>query len=1049
MIQAKHSLVILFILVFACISFAAQEKDAAAEPAVQYDEGLYKALTWRCIGPFRGGRVTAVTGVRGRPLDYYFGSTGGGVWKSEDGGLNWQPVSDGFFKTGSVGAVAVSESDPNIVYVGMGEAPIRGNVSHGDGIYKSSDGGKTWAHSGLTETRQISRIRVHPRDPDLVYVAALGHVFGPNPERGIFRSRDGGSTWEKVLFRDDNTGAIDLILDPNNPRVLYAALWEAGRTPHSLKSGGPGSGLFKSVDSGDSWTEITRYPGLPAGVLGKIGVAVSPARPDRVWAIVEAAEGGVFRSDDGGGSWICLNQDRKLRQRAWYYSRIYADPQAPDSVYVLNTGLYRSLDGGATFSAVQTPHGDNHDLWIDPDEPDRMINGNDGGANISWNGGLSWTAQDNQPTAQFYHVTTDNRFPYWVYGAQQDNTTVRIASRAPGAGIDREFWHSVGGGESGYIAPRLDNPNIVFAGSYGGLITRWDYTTRQARIISAWPENPMGWGAGDLKYRFQWTFPILISRHDPNVLYIAAQVVFKSTNEGQSWTVISPDLTTNDKQRQKKSGGPITFDDTSVEYYCTIFSLAESVFDPATLWAGSDDGRLHITRDGGRNWLDITPKTLPAWSLISMIDTSTFAAGRAFIAVDRHRLDDQRPFVFKTDDFGKTWSNITNGLPADACVRVVREDPERKGLLYAGTETGVWVSFNDGSDWQSLQLNLPKVPVHDMVVKDDDLVIATHGRAFWILDDLTPLQQISPRVARSDFFLFEPRPSYRMQGRGWPRANVGRNPPSGSVIFYTFSRKPDQPVTLEFLDGDGSLIRSFSSTAEAGPAGRREASVVPAEAGMNRFIWDMGFPNALGVPGAVLWAGSLRGPIAVPGRYQVRLTVGEESQTRAWEWRKDPRVNASSQDFQRQFDLLIQIRDKLTDVNAAINQVRDYTRQIQAVLTKVKPLEKTEDIQESGAHLLERLRSIETVLIQSNSKSSQDPLNFPIKLDNKLAALASVVAGSDARPTNQSYQVFRELSSRADAQLGLINLLKNRDLPEFNRLVRKADIPAVIIGELK
>jgi len=657
--KISKTIFIFLVVVLLGLSWLAPPIQAQPAPkkkaVVKYDEALFKAMKWRGIGPFRGGRSTAVAGIPGQPYTYFFGGTGGGVWKTLDGGMSWTNVSDGFFKTGSVGAVAVSEWDPNVVYVGMGEAPIRGNVSHGDGVYRSLDGGKTWAHMGLADTRQISRIRIHPRNSDLVFVAALGHVFGPNEERGVFRSQDGGATWEKVLYRNEKAGAIDLILDPHNPRILYAAIWEAGRTPYSLTSGGPGSGLFKSVDGGDNWTEITRNPGLPQDVVGKIGVTVSPAQADLVYAIVEAKDGGVYRSEDGGENWRKVNSDRMLRQRAWYYSRIYADPKNANTMYVLNTGLYRSVDGGRTYSGIRVPHGDNHDLWIDPGDPERMINGNDGGANVSYNGGMTWTRQDNQPTAQFYHVITDNQFPYWVYGAQQDNSTVRVASRTTGFGIDRPDWHPVGGGESGYIAPRHDNPNIVYAGSYGGHISRWDYRTGQTRNISAWPENPMGWGAKDLKYRFQWTFPIVVSHFDPNVLYITAQVVFKSVNEGQSWEIISPDLTTNDKSRQGKSGGPITFDDTSVEYYCTIFTLAESVYDANILWAGTDDGLVHITRNGGDTWQNITPKELPEWSLISMIDTSTFAAGRAFVAATRYKSDDFYTCKCKTEDFGKTW----------------------------------------------------------------------------------------------------------------------------------------------------------------------------------------------------------------------------------------------------------------------------------------------------------------------------------------------------------------------------------------------------------
>jgi len=1056
--KSLKTIFIILIVVLIEFSWTALPSWGQAAPkkkaVTKYDEALFKAMKWRCIGPYRGGRSTAVTGIPSKPHTYFFGGTGGGVWKTEDSGMSWTNVSDGFFKTGSVGAVAVSEWDPNIVYVGMGEAPIRGNVSHGDGVYKSFDGGKTWTHTGLTDTRQISRIRIHPRNPDLVYVAALGHVFGPNEDRGIFRSKDGGETWEKILYRSEKAGAIDLVLDPHSPRVMYAAIWEAGRTPYSLTSGGQGSGLFKSVDGGDNWTEITRKPGLPKGVVGKIGVTVSPAQTDLIWAIIEAKDGGVFRSENGGETWRKVNDDRRLRQRAWYYSRIYADPKNANTMYVLNTGLYRSLDGGRTYSSIRVPHGDNHDLWIDPENPERMINGNDGGANVSNNGGVSWTRQDNQPTAQFYHVITDNQFPYWVYGAQQDNSTVRIASRTTGFGIDRPDWHSVGGGESGYIAPRHDDPNIVYAGSYGGHITRWDHRTGQMRNISAWPENPMGWGAKDLKYRFQWTFPIVVSHFDPDVLYITAQMVFKSVNEGQSWEVISPDLTTNDKSRQGKSGGSITNDDTSVEYYCTIFSLAESVYDANTLWVGSDDGLMHITRDKGKSWENITPKKLPGWSLISMIETSTFAPGRAFVAATRYKSDDLKPYIYKTEDFGKTWKMITNGIPENAFVRVVREDPKRKGLLYAGTEIGVFVSFDDGANWQSLQLSLPVVPIHDMVVKEDDLVVATHGRSFWILNDLTPLQQIDQEMADSDVFLYQPRAAYRMGGfGGFSMPGLGENPPSGSVIYYYLKEKPKEPITLEFRDLQGKMIRKFTSKGRpaAGPEGPYAmfyggggTRPIPAEAGMNRFVCDMRYPGAERVPGAIMWMGSTRGPMAVPGRYEVRLTVGTNTEIRNWEWKMDPRVKVSKEDMQQQFDLLIQIRDKLTEVNRSIIQLRSLKKQIKEVMGKVKGHDREEGIKTEGQRLIKSLTQIEDVLIQSRSKSGQDPLNYPILLDNKISALGSVVGMSDARPTDQSYQVFRVLSNQADKQKDRLNLLLKQDIPEFNRIVREANIPAVL-----
>lgn len=1040
-------------LFLSLIAWSAPAQRERSRP-VSFDSSFYKAMEWRPIGPFRGGRVTAVAGIPSQPDTYYFGATGGGVWKTEDGGLNWKCVSDGFFRTGSVGAIAVSEYDRNVIYVGMGEAPIRGNVSHGDGVYKSTDAGKTWKHLGLADTSQISRVRIHPRNPDLVYVAALGHVYGPNDDRGVFRTSDGGKTWEKILFRNNKTGAIDLALDPSNPRVIYAALWGAGRTPYSLTSGGPGSGLFKSVDGGDNWTEISRGKGLPQGVLGKIGVAVSPAQPERVWAIVEAEDGGVFRSDDGSETWQRVNEERRLRQRAWYYSRIYADPLDAETVYVLNTGFYRSTDGGKTYTAIRVPHGDNHDLWIDPGNSRRMINSNDGGANVTMNGGLSWTAQDNQPTAQFYHVAVDDRFPYWVYGAQQDNSTVRIASRTDGYGITASDWQAVGGGESGFVLPRPGNPDIVYAGSYSGLITRWDARTRQERIITAWPENPMGAGADVLRYRYQWTAPIVVSRHDPNVLYHAAQVLFRTTNEGQSWDVISPDLTTNDKDKQRSSGGPITKDNTGVEYYCTIFALAESFQDPDILWVGTDDGLVQLTRDGGESWENITPRELPKWSLISMIELSTFDPATAYLAVDRHELDDFRPIIYKTEDFGLTWKPIVSGFPRNTFVRVVREDPKRKGLLYAGTETGVFVSFNDGAAWQSLQLNLPVVPIHDMIVKDDDLVVATHGRSFWILDDLTPLQQLDEKVVAAGVYLFKPRDAYRRRGGSFPIPNAGRNPAAGTVIYYYFKEKPKQEVVLEIMDSNGARVKTFSSQdkTEEGPGdefsrmfGSGEARGLPGEEGLNRFVWNMRYPDAERVPGAVLWGGSTTGPIAVPGIYQVKLAIGEETHIREWEWKIDPRIEASPQDLREKFDFLIEIRDTFSRVNRAINELRRIRAKIDVINGEIKGRPESSGGVEAGEAVREKLSAIEEVLIQAKSKSSQDPLNYPVKLDNKIAALASVVAAADARPTDQSRELFREMAEKADVEIAKLKVIVETDVPNLNNLLRDAGIPHIIM----
>ncbi|HYN84605.1 MAG TPA: hypothetical protein VER32_05085, partial [Pyrinomonadaceae bacterium] len=786
------------------ISFAAparaQDAQTPAQPQTQQQAtqqaraaNPLRTLAYRQIGPFRGGRVTAVAGVPAQPFVYYFGATGGGVWKTTDGGVNWEPVSDAFFKTGSVGGMAVSESDPNVVYVGMGESPIRGNVSHGDGMYKSTDAGKTWKKIGLEDTRHIARVRVHPRNPDLVYVAALGHIFGPNEQRGVFRSKDGGKSWERVLYRGPKAGAIDLTFDPSNANVLYAGFWEVHRKPWTLESGGPGGGLFKSTDGGDTWTELTRAPGMPRGLVGKIGVTVSPANPERVWAIVEAEDGGIFRSDNGGRTWTRTNEQRNLRQRAWYYTRIYADTQNAESVYVLNVGFYKSSDGGRTFNQIPVPHSDNHDLWIAPNDANRMINANDGGANVSMNGGRTWTEQD-QATAQFYRVTVDNDFPYHVYGAQQDNSTVKIASRSADFTINESEWHDVGGGESGWIAPHPQDSNVVFAGSYGGYLTRYDHRTKQLRTVNVWPDNPMGAGAEAMKYRFQWNYPIFFSPHETNTLYVAGDRLFRSTNEGHSWETISPDLTRNDKSKQGSSGGPITKDNTSVEYYNTVFTAMESPVQRGVIWAGSDDGLVHVTRDGGRRWENVTPQGMPEWIQINSLDASPHDAATAYVAATMYKWDDFRPYLYKTSDYGKTWRRINSGIPDGAFTRVIREDPHRRGLLYAGTETGMYVSFDDGESWRPLQLNLPIVPITDLAVhkRDRDLVVATQGRSFWILDDLGVLEQMTAETLAASTSpggaaatrLLKPEDAYRTEGGGGgqplpPTATAGANPPNG------------------------------------------------------------------------------------------------------------------------------------------------------------------------------------------------------------------------------------------------------------------------------
>jgi photosystem II stability/assembly factor-like uncharacterized protein len=1050
---------LLAILACAFAAFAANEEAT-----------LLKDLKYRLIGPYRGGRVTAVTGVPSRPGTYYFGATGGGVWKTQDSGTTWQPVTDNFLKTGSVGALAVADSDPNVVYVGMGEQAIRGNASHGDGVYKSVDAGKTWKHMGLADTRQIGRVRVHPKDPDTVYVCALGHMSGANAERGVFKSTDGGKSWKQVFTRGEKAGCVDMVLDPGNPNVIYAGFWEVVRTPYSLESGGPGSGLFKSTDAGETWKEIGRNPGGPnKGVQGKIGVAVSPVNPERVWAIIEAEDGGVFRSDNGGTTWTRVNEQRMLRQRAWYYSRIYADPTRPNTMYVLNTGFYRSDDGGRTYTPIPTGHGDNHDLWIAPNDSNRMIESNDGGAHVSNNGGRNWSTIMNQPTAQFYRVTTDSDFPYGIYGAQQDNTTVKIKSRGNRGAITEADWHDVGGGESGWIAPDPKDSNIVYAGSYGGLLTRYDHRSGQTRTVNVWPDNPMGAGAEAMKYRFQWNFPLLFSPHDSKVLYSGGNMLFKSTTEGQSWEAISPDLTRNDKSKQGSSGGPITKDNTGVEYYCTIFTVDESRITKGLIWTGSDDGLVHVTRDGGKKWDNVTPgkEIMPEWIQINSIEASPHDPAKAYVAATAYKSDDHRPYLYRTTDYGKTWKKIVNGIAGNAFTRVIREDPNRKGLLFAGTETGLYLSMDDGENWQQFQLNLPIVPITDLAFhkRENDLIIATQGRSFWVFDDLPVLHQMTDAVRGADVHLFAPKPAYRYAGGGGfggggRGGGGGQNPPNGVVVNFRLKNKPQGEVTLEFFDAAGKSIKKFSSKAtESAAAGAPAPAAdddegpriptgpvrVAANAGLNRFVWDMRYPDASSFPGMIYWAGMTRGPVAVPGSYSVKLTVDGKTYSQQFVIQKDPRMAGSQQDLQKQLDLSLQIRDKVTQANDAVIRIRDVRKQVDDLVMRASALKDAQKVVEAGKKLSKELTEVEQELYQTKNQSSQDPLNYPIKLNNKLAALLGTVQNSDTAPTAQSNQVFEDLATKVNVHIRKLDGLLQADLNAFNKLVRDTAVPAVIL----
>jgi len=1039
---------------------------ATAAGQASIDTTAFGALTWRNIGPQRGGRSVAAAGSTARPQEYWMGTTGGGVFKTTDGGDTWVPMSDRYFG-GTIGAIAVAETNPDIVYVGGGEYPIRGNTSHGDGVYKTTDGGRTWRYLGLVETRHIAKIKLHPRNPDIVYVAALGPVFGQSPHRGVYKSVDGGRTWNKILSRpgNDSTGAVELVMDPSDPNTLYAGLWEAYRKPWLLNSGGPGSGIFKTTDGGKTWKEITRNPGLPKGLIGNIGITVSPANPKRVWALVEAEEGGVYRSDDGGETWERTNDERKLRQRAWYYTRIFADPKDENGVYVLNVQFFKSTDGGKTFPRpIDTHHGDYHDLWIAPNDPMRMVVADDGGAEVTTNGGRSWTDID-FPTAQFYHVTTTNHFPYRVCGAQQDNSTICMSSRQDRATQYADFY-DVGGGESGYIAVRPDNPDIVYAGSYGGYLTRKDVRSGFERDINPWPLNPMGHSAIDAKYRMQWTFPIVISPHDANTMYVGSSVVFKSTNEGQSFTPISPDLTRGDPRTLGPSGGPLTKDQTSVEYYGTVFTIAESPVEKGVIWAGSDDGLVHVTRNGGQTWEKVTPPGLPEWARVSIIDASPHAGGTAYLAANRFQLNDFAPYLYKTSDYGKTWTKITSGITASEFTRVIREDPVRKGLLFAGTERGVWTSVDDGAHWQPLQRNLPPVPIHDLVVKDADVVVGTHGRGFWILDDISSLRQLTTEVMAKDVHLFQPLDAYRTHG---------------SATIQYWLKRGGQKVTLEFVDARGQVVRRFSSDpdsteseaarverarldslaalgvmpasaqaggegAAGGRGGRRfsfgGASRANNRAGTNTFSWNMRYPEPVSFRGLIMWAAGIFGPQAPSGTYTVRLTVGDKTETRTFKLLIDPRSGATQADLDEQFNFLIQIRDKTSEANNAVRTIRNVKGQLAARL-KEPAAGRSPALKRLADALTEPLSAVEAEIYQVKNRSGQDPLNYPIKLNNQIAALSGVVASAEAKPTAQSYEVYKILAAQLDAELAKMKGLLAAPLAAVNAELTRLGLQAV------
>jgi photosystem II stability/assembly factor-like uncharacterized protein len=1005
-----------------------------------FNEDQYDGLEYRLIGPFRGGRSAAVTGVPNQPNLFYFGATGGGVWKTTDGGRHWDNISDGYFG-GSIGAISVSKSDPNVIYVGGGEKTVRGNVSSGYGIWKSEDAGKTWTSLGLENSRHIPRIAIHPTNHNIVYAGVMGNLYKPTQERGIYKSTDGGKTWKKTLFANEHAGVVDLQMDPTNPRILYASTWRINRTPYSLNSGGEGSALWKSTDSGETWIEISKNKGFPTDTLGIIGVTVSPINNQRVWAIVENKEkGGLYRSDDGGDTWMQVNDERKLRQRAWYYTRVYADTKNVDQVFVLNVQYHKSTDGGKTFSSHGAPHGDHHDLWIAPEDSDRMIIGDDGGAQVTYDGGKTWSTYHNQPTSQFYRVTTDNHFPFRIYAAQQDNSAIRIAHRTDGFSIDEDNWESTAGGESAHIAVDPKNDDIVYGGSYDGFLTRVNHKTGTVRAINVWPDNPMGHGAEDMKFRFQWNFPILFSRHNPNKLYTFSNHVHVTENEGQSWEIISPDLTRNDPEKLKSSGGPITQDNTSVEYYCTIFAANESPLQEGLIWVGSDDGLVHVTTNGGESWKNVTPKGMPEWMMINSIEPSAFDAGTCYIAGTKYKTGDFAPYLYKTTDYGKTWTKITNGIDAEHFTRVVREDPKQKGLLYAGTETGMYISFNDGKNWKPFQLNLPIVPITDLTIKENSLIVATQGRSLWMIDDLTVLHQLYGKKATSNV-LFKPKDTYRMRGGSIKDSKTsGTNHPNGVVTYFNLNKYNEKDeVSLTYFDAKGDTIKTFST--------KDKKNNLTVKKGTNKFVWNMTYDGAASFPGMIMWWASLQGPRAIPGDYLVTLNVNGETLSSPFKILADPRSESSLTDMKNQFEFIKDVNKTMDDAHKSIIKIRSINEKLSAFQEQYKDNADVKDLVEKAKELKDKFTEIEKALYQTKNRSGQDPLNFPIKLTNKLGHLNSLVSMGDFAPTEQDIAVKNELTKAINKQLLTFNTLINDEIKAFNASFNAKKLSYLIIED--
>ena len=1034
--------ILFLIIIISFVSFETISQKKSKSKKLQTTSFEIPNLKWRSIGPYRGGRASSVTGVVGKSKTFYMGATGGGVWKTINGGQTWKNISDGYFG-GSIGAVAVSESDPNTVYVGTGEQTVRGNVSPGyGGFWKSEDAGETWKKLNLDiDQVQVGRIKIHPKNPNIVFIAIMGDLFKNSKNRGIYKTNDGGNTWKKTLYSNERSGAVDISFESDNPRVMYASTWNIRRTPYSLESGGDGSAIWKSTDEGETWMNISNNKGLPSGIWGISGVAVSPVNSNIIYALIENKNGGLYKSMDSGKSWKLINSDRNLRQRAWYYTRIYADTKNENRVYVMNVAFWRSEDGGKTFERYRTPHGDHHDLWIDPDNNQRMIVADDGGAQISNDDANNWSTYMNQPTAQYYRVTTDNSFPYNILVAQQDNSTQRVPHRVNSGSITERDWESSAGGESAHLAAKPDNPNIVYGGSYDGHLSRLDHNTGERRVVDVWPNNPMGHGAEDMKYRFQWNFPIFFSPHNPNKLYTTSNRFHVTTNEGQSWNVISPDLTRNESEKLGPSGGPITKDNTAVEYYATIFAACESPYEKDLLWAASDDGLIHVSKNGGDNWENVTPSNAPNHIMWNSVEPDPFIKGGLYIAGTLYKTGDYKPYLYKTKDYGKTWIKITNGIPNNFFTRVLRADPKRQGLLYSGTESGMFISFDDGSSWNSLQLNLPLVPITDLAIKNNNLIASTQGRSLWIIDDLLPLHEITKKIENSNFHIFSPIDSYRMGNPGWggTSASAGKNHHNGVEVFFNIKNKivnDSSNISLEFLDKNKKLIKKYSNN--------DKKNSLKINGDKNSFVWNMRYDDAKGFDGIIMWAASLRGPKASPGNYFVKLNVDKNSMEKSFNILKDPRSNSSIEDLKKQFDFLISVRDKVTSVHEAIIQIRSTRKQLNNLKEKLD--ENHNELKKNINEVIDDITKIEKTLYQTKNRSGQDPLNFPIKLNNKLAHLASVASSGNYKPTDQMYDVRDELIKKIDIELNLWNNIKENKLEQINTAIKESNIQLISIN---